>query len=176
MAKIIELISQEVQDKLTNKEINLIDIRELIERKEEYIKNSQLKSLSEFNEEIAPQEHDIQDNTPVYYCRSGNRTRQFAERLVSLGCTKDVYILKGGIISWKETNHKTAKSPIIKFSILQQANIIAGALVLLGAIFSVLINNNFIYLNILIGIGLLCSGISRNFSFENIVNTMPWNK
>lgn len=176
MANIIELTPQEVQDKLNNKEIKLIDIRESIEHKQEHIESSELSCLSEFDEEKTLQKHNCEDSVLVYCCHSGNRTKQFAEKLANLNCTQDIYILKGGITAWKANNYKTIKNTSIKFSLIQQVHIIAGVLILLGVILSVLVNNNFIYLSAFVGAGLLYAGLSGNCMMGMLLAKMPWNK
>ncbi|QQT26401.1 rhodanese-like domain-containing protein [Sphingobacterium spiritivorum] len=93
---------------LADSAIQLIDVRTPAEYKEGAIAGSILlnwKDSTAFEQGIQKLEKD----RPVYlYCRSGNRSRQAADRLISLGF-KEVINLSGGIKEWEEKGYHLKK-------------------------------------------------------------------
>ncbi len=75
----------------------LIDVREAHEHAREHIEGSRLAPLSRFQTEDFT-EHCEQ--TAIFYCHSGGRTRANARLLASKGF-RDAYVLSGGILAWK---------------------------------------------------------------------------
>ncbi len=75
----------------------VIDVREEYEYNESHIPNAKLVPLGSIESDISnvvPQK----DTLILVYCRSGNRSKTAAEKLVSMGYT-NVYEF-GGIIDW----------------------------------------------------------------------------
>ena len=93
---------------LTDSTIQLIDVRTPGEYAEGAIVGSILlnwKDSTAFEQGI----QKLEKNRPVYlYCRSGNRSRQAADRLISLGF-KEVINLSGGIKAWEEKGYLLKK-------------------------------------------------------------------
>ncbi|EEI91986.1 rhodanese-like protein [Sphingobacterium spiritivorum ATCC 33300] len=93
---------------LTDSTIQLIDVRTPGEYAEGAIVGSILlnwKDSTAFEQGI----QKLAKNRPVYlYCRSGNRSRQAADRLISLGF-KEVINLSGGIKAWEEKGYLLKK-------------------------------------------------------------------
>jgi rhodanese-related sulfurtransferase len=79
----------------------LIDVREQIEWDESRISGAELKPLSTVNSwyEDLPDEGQI-----VFYCRTGNRSGQIVEALVTQVGMKNVFNMAGGIIAWAEND------------------------------------------------------------------------
>lgn len=89
---------QELQQKLANNSVLLIDVREKNEYQQGYIEGAILKPLSQFN----ASELLYYDNV-VIYCRSGKRSHQAAQQLIEKGM-KSVMELSGGIDAWQGAN------------------------------------------------------------------------
>lgn len=92
---------------LTEKNLQLIDVRTPIEYQQGFIKGAKNLNLYSLNFE---QEINKLDKTkPVYvYCRSGWRSSNAAEILTKNGF-KTVYDLKGGINAWQSANKSLNK-------------------------------------------------------------------
>jgi len=83
----------------------LIDVRTDLEFDQGYIPGAININFLSKNFEREVENYDRQ--RPIYlYCRSGHRSIQAAEKLISMGF-QDVYSLNGGMIRWQQ-----AKKPV----------------------------------------------------------------
>ncbi len=104
-------ISADELDKLVQKgTIQLLDVRTQKEFDEGHInqaKNVDWKNQVEFKTSLK----GIDKNKPVYvYCLAGGRSKQAAEYLQQQGY--QVYEYAGGMMDWKNTDHKIVKNVI----------------------------------------------------------------
>ncbi|WP_046746130.1 rhodanese-like domain-containing protein [Kordia zhangzhouensis] len=85
---------------ITEKQVQLVDVRTPLEYKSGHIENAvniDFFDRAHFNENFA----GFDRNQPIYlYCRSGNRSQRSAKKLLQIGFKK-VYDLKGGYKAWK---------------------------------------------------------------------------
>ena len=153
-------------------ECQIIDVREFSEFNSERIANAELMPLSSFEKQAA----NIDHSKPVYImCRSGNRAKQAAEKLVSKGFT-DIHVIEGGMLAWSQ-----AKLPIIKgeskvWSLERQVRFTAGLLVLLGVVLSLIIHQYLIGISAFVGAGLAFAGATDTCGMAMILAKMPWNR
>ena len=99
-----EMNPVELEEKLKNEEIYLLDIREEVEWNAGRIANANFLPLGMINIENTK---DIPKDKPVYvYCRTGNRAKEGTEKLRSLGF--DAYNI-GGIVQYIERGGKLVK-------------------------------------------------------------------
>ena len=87
----------EVQEKLKNgKRPFLLDVREKSEMREGYISGAKLIPLGQLDKRMKelPREREI-----VCVCRSGNRSRSAAKKLIAAGYSASN--MKGGMLAWK---------------------------------------------------------------------------
>ena len=84
------------EKKMVQPDVQLVDVRTPEEYDEGFIENAILIPNETINE--APTELPDKDAVILVYCRSGNRSRQAANKLVDLGYT-NIYDF-GGIIDW----------------------------------------------------------------------------
>jgi glyoxylase-like metal-dependent hydrolase (beta-lactamase superfamily II)/rhodanese-related sulfurtransferase len=109
-----------------------------------------------------------------YYviCRSGHRATMAAMLLLQEGFAK-VAVIEGGITAWEK-----AKLPIKKsataISIERQVRIIAGCLILIGSLLS-LVNIWFIVIPLFVGAGLVFAGVSNNCLMALLLIKLPYN-
>jgi rhodanese-related sulfurtransferase len=103
MDDITQISAEQAKEMLAGKAI-LIDVREPIEIAAERIPGAIELPLSELAKgavlEVAP------DQTPIFFCRSGNRTRVYAPALAD-AAGKPAYAIDGGIIEWKQAGFET---------------------------------------------------------------------
>jgi len=150
----------------------LIDVREAEEYAKEHIIGARLVPLSGFDKaDFAADRNKI----AVFHCRSGNRTQMAAPQLLQSGFA-DVYHLDGGIEGWKKAGypvHFDARQPI---SIMRQVQIVAGSLVLLGAVLALLVSPWFALLSAFVGGGLAVAGATGTCLMANMLSMLPYNR
>lgn len=88
---------------ITNKEVQLIDVRTLEEYEEGAIEGASL--IDFYSEDFEVNALKLDKNKPVYlYCKRGVRSWKAAKQLSNLGF-KNIYDLKGGYDAWKLKNN-----------------------------------------------------------------------
>ena len=110
-----------------------------------------------------------------YYtmCKSGHRATMAAMLLLQNGLTK-VAVIEGGLTAWDK-----AKLPVKKIStsisLERQVRMIAGSLVLIGALLS-LVSVWFITVCLFVGAGLVFAGVSDTCLMGSMLMKLPYNK
>ncbi|AUC60073.1 hypothetical protein AA637_02390 [Cyanobacterium sp. HL-69] len=89
---------QELEQRMKNKSVVLIDVREKDEYDQGHIPGALLKPLSEFSAKELASYPNI-----VLYCRSGKRSHTAAEKLIEAGLTT-ITELQGGISAWQQAH------------------------------------------------------------------------
>lgn len=153
-------------------ECQVIDVREFPEFEAEKIHNSKLMPLSNFEKHA----DEIDHAKPVYLmCRSGNRARQAADRLLRKGFT-DVHVIEGGMQAWKEANLPIIKGESKVWSLERQVRFTAGSIVLIGVLLSVFLWQPLIWISGFIGAGLVFSALTDTCGMGMVLARMPWNQ
>lgn len=88
--------AKEIMD--TQKYELILDVREQEEYYSGHISGATLFPLGEINESSASKMIPEKDSVVLIYCRSGNRSKKAAEKLVEMGYTR-IYEF-GGITTW----------------------------------------------------------------------------
>ncbi|MGO3812396.1 rhodanese-like domain-containing protein [Mesonia sp.] len=96
----IEVLSAtEFKEAVTNKEVQLVDVRTPKEFKEGEIEEALNIDFLQ-NETFTTQFEKLDKEEPVYiYCRSGNRSGKAAKQLEKMGF-KEIYDLEGGYMNY----------------------------------------------------------------------------
>lgn len=153
-------------------ECQVIDVREFSEFNSERIAEAQLMPLSNFEKHA----DEIDHSKPVYLmCRSGNRAKQAADKLVKKGFT-DIHVVEGGMVAWAGANLPLVKGESKVWSLERQVRFAAGGFVLTGILLSVFASPYFILLSAFIGAGLMFSALTDTCGMGMILARMPWNK
>ncbi len=161
-----------VKDWLAAGEALLIDIREPMEYAREHIRGARLEPLSQLDKANFSA---VTGKVAVFYCRSGNRTRQSADLLAHSGF-RDIYVLDGGIEAWKKAGLPIEEDRRAPIDIMRQVQITAGGMVLLGIILALWLNPWFLALSAFVGAGLMFSGISGYCGMAKLLSLAPWNR
>ncbi len=106
MTQVIEISIDEYQELKQQNQVMLLDIREPQEYASEYIVEAINVPLSTFNLENI--RGLLGQRLPVFHCLSGMRTKNNSALLAGVGISK-VYILSGGLNSWKHSGLLTHK-------------------------------------------------------------------
>ena len=86
---------------LSNKDVQLVDVRTPAEFKEGYIENAILIDFK--SEDFSSKMETLDKDRPVYlYCRSGKRSGLASVILKDLGF-KEIVDLEGGYLAWSKT-------------------------------------------------------------------------
>jgi rhodanese-related sulfurtransferase len=153
----------------------LIDIREPDEYARENIAEAHLLSLSaiENGDRLGPfEDYD----TVIFYCQSGARTTQNAQKLAQAVAPAKVFILEGGLNGWKKTGEAVLKDRSQPLPIMRQVQIVAGTLILLGVILGYSVHQAFFLISGFVGAGLLFAGVSGFCGMARLLDVMPWNR
>jgi rhodanese-related sulfurtransferase len=85
----------------------LIDIRETAEHAGEHIPGARHHALSQIDAKHPVHEGD---SVLIFHCKSGARTNMNSSRLAAKAGDCDVYLLGGGIESWKRAGLPTSRA------------------------------------------------------------------
>ena len=110
-----------------------------------------------------------------YYtlCKSGHRATMAAMLLLQHGLTK-VAVIEGGLTAWDKANLPVTKTSTV-ISLERQVRMIAGSLILVGAILS-LVSVWFIAICLFVGAGLIFAGVSDTCLMGTMLMKLPYNK
>jgi rhodanese-related sulfurtransferase len=152
--------------------VTLVDVRSPAEFESIHIPGSYnvpLDQLSEHRAEFASVGGPV-----VLVCRSGMRARQ-AETILRDVNVPRLHVLDGGVGAWEQAGQAVVRGRQA-WSIERQVRAIAGGLVLLGTLGSVLVWQPLIYLSMFVGAGLLFAGLTDTCAMGMLLARMPWNR
>ncbi|MFN0074736.1 MAG: rhodanese-like domain-containing protein [Chloroflexota bacterium] len=152
--------------------VRLIDVRSPAEFESEHIVGSYnvpLGVLPEHRQELRHIGAPI-----VLVCRSGNRARQAEQLLRDIGLAR-LHVLVGGLQGW-ETAGLHLKRGQQRWSLERQVRAIAGGLVLLGTVGSLLVWPPMIFLAMFVGGGLLFAGVTDSCLMGMLLMRLPYNR
>lgn len=154
------LSPQEIQDPS-----QIIDVRNPDEYMQEHIPGSRNIPL----DQIGTQVNQLKGQVVILSCRTGRRAVEAKNFLEAQGCT-NVSILENGLQGWKSAG-KLTQSFKKGYSIMQQVQMIAGSMILIGLVFKSLW-----FLALLAGFGLLMAGLTNTCLMASLLSKMPWNR
>jgi rhodanese-related sulfurtransferase len=143
-----------------------IDVREADEFRYEHIPGTRNMPLSSLGDQAAglPKDRDI-----VLLCQTGMRTRAASGLLLAEGFRR-VLCLDGGLSAWKSSRRpvERGKGPL---PVIRQVHLIAGSLILVGAIVP-----GWCLLAGLVGAGLFTAGATGWCGMAKLLELFPWNR
>lgn len=148
----------------------LVDVREPDEHAREHIPGAVSLPLGR-RDELASDGRPI-----VFHCRSGMRTAAHAEALRTAAMGADCFLLEGGIDAWRSAGLPTRLNRKQPIEVMRQVQLIAGGLVLLGAILSLLVAPAFALLSAFVGAGLMVAGATGWCGMATLLRRLPWNR
>lgn len=169
----LQTISPDRAAELMRQGAVLIDIREADEHARERIPGARHHALSRLGANSPAQ---AGDTVLVFHCRSGARTRANARKLAAAAAGCETYVLEGGLDAWKRAGLPTAVDARQPIEINRQVQIIAGGLVLAGALLGATLSPYFYALSGFVGAGLMFAGISGFCGMARVLAVMPWNR
>lgn len=163
----------EINELLNNDgECQVIDVREFSEYNTERIADAQLMPLSNFEKHA----DEIDHTKPVYLmCRTGNRAKQAAERLMNKGFN-DIHVIEGGMTAWSGADLPVVRGGSTVWSLERQVRFAAGLFVLAGVLIGAFISPYFYILSAFVGGGLMFSALTDTCGMGMVLARMPWNQ
>lgn len=163
-----EVLSAETQ----NSTVDFINVCTPAEYAERHIPGVRSVPLDEFEKH----RDEFKDKKTIYiHCRSGKRGEKAIEKLQALGVTAELVNVTGGIMAWQEAGYETGKHTT-RLPLMRQVFIAAGVLILLSHVLAALVAHQFVYLSVLVGAGLMISGITGWCGMALLLARAPWNR
>ncbi len=123
-------------------------------------------------EQVESRMADLPQGPLVLICEGGSRAEIVAGWL---GGGRDVTVLEGGTRAWRNASYPLIACTPCRWTLERQVRLIAGLVVLLGTVFSILINAKWVYLALLVGAGLTFAGLTNICGMAIVLAKMPWN-
>jgi rhodanese-related sulfurtransferase len=169
--QIRELDPASARQRLEARDAIMVDVREPDEHAREHIEGATLIPLSRFDPAQVP------PGTPVIMqCRSGNRSREAAIRLIQARADAAVFNLAGGIEAWRKAGLPTRVNRKAPIPIMRQVQIAAGSLVVVGTILGAAVSPWFLIVPGFVGAGLVFAGTTGMCGMARMLTIMPWNR
>lgn len=161
------LLSQE-----TPNEAIILDVRTRSEFSGERIVGTTNIPLDEIEKHV----DELKQYKHVYiHCNSGNRSQQACQKLSSIGLDNLVNV-EGGLQAWKTAGFPVFRNTRSRLPIMQQVQVAAGSLVVVGVVLSEVISTWLIGISAFVGLGLVYAGLSGNCMMGLLLARMPWNR
>ena len=149
----------------------LVDIREADEFARSRIAQARHAPLSKLGT------IDVGKDAPavIFHCKSGGRTAANIERLKS-STDCEAFILEGGIEAWKSAGLPVIEDKKQPIEMMRQVQIVAGSMVVTGAVLGALLHPGFYALSGFVGAGLIFAGVSGSCMMAKVLALAPWNR
>jgi rhodanese-related sulfurtransferase len=154
----------------------IIDVRERGEFKADRVEGSINIPLSELSHQAPGILKNLKDCSFVLMCASGGRAKLAKNELEALGLGCDLQVYEGGLTEWKNKGNLTEGSGRARLPVMRQVQLIAGLLVLTGAVLSWLVDPRWVALSGFIGLGLSVAGATGFCGMAELLVRLPWNK
>jgi rhodanese-related sulfurtransferase len=156
------------------KNVELLDVRTPVEFREVHVDFARNLPLDRLDPQAIQAEREGAAGEPLYViCRSGSRGKQACEKLAAAGLR--VVNVEGGTQAWD-----AAGLPVVRgkkaISLERQVRIVAGCLVLVGAVLAITVHPYFAGLSAFVGAGLMFAGITDTCGMAMLLARMPWNQ
>lgn len=156
------------------KQVELIDVRTPVEFREVHVDFARNEPLERLDPQAFQAARGGSSSDPMYViCRSGGRGKQACEKLSAAGL--NVVNVEGGTLAWD-----AAGLPVVRgkkaISLERQVRIVAGFLVLVGAVLAMTVHPYFAGLSAFVGAGLMFAGITDTCGMAMMLARMPWNQ
>lgn len=157
------------------KTVQVIDVRTPVEFREVHAETARNVPLDSLDPAAVIKQCNGESGEPLYViCRSGSRSEKACQKFLEAGFD-NVISVEGGTLAWD-----AAGLPVVRgkkaISLERQVRILAGFLVLLGAVLGYLVSPYFIGLSAFIGAGLMFAGITDTCGMGMMLAKMPWNQ
>ncbi len=162
-------------DEQSRGDIEVIDVRMPTEFREIHAQCARNVPLDSLDPNAVMSARNGSADQPLYViCRSGNRSGQACKKFIDAGF-KNVVNVEGGMTAWDN-----AGFPVVRgkksFPLMQQVQLAAGFLVLLGVVLAYFVHPYFVGLSAFVGAGLMFAGATGYCPMGSMIAGMPWNQ
>lgn len=154
----------------TDPTLQLIDVRS----SGEYSTGHVPRAMNIPLEQVETRLDDLGRGPIAILCQSGRRAGMACELLGAH--RRNLLLVEGGTGAWIEAGFPVTTSTPSRWSLERQVRLIAGLLVLLGTLLSLLVSQAWIGLAIFIGAGLTFAGLTNICGMAAILALLPWNR
>ena len=155
----------------------IIDVRESDEFRAERVPGSLHLPLSQL-EMIAPGIlKPLSHCSLTILCRGGTRALIAFEKLQAMNLIDpaSARVFEGGILEWKRQGRPVEGGAGGILPLMRQVQLVAGLLVLTGALLALFVDPRWIYLTLFVGTGLTVAGSTGFCGMALLLQKMPWN-
>ncbi len=155
--------------------LELIDVRTPVEFREVHVVGARSVPLDSLDPKQIISSRNSQSSEPIYViCKSGGRSAKGAQKFIDAGFP-NVISVDGGTSAWGAAGYAVERGKKA-MSLERQVRILAGFLVLCGAVLGFLVHPYFVGLSAFIGAGLMFAGITDTCGMGMMLAKMPWNQ
>lgn len=155
-------------------DVEIIDVRTPGEFESVHVptsKNLPLDDLEQHVEQVRAAVDEGQE--VVLVCRSGNRAHQAQDELTEAGLPR-LPILEGGMLAWQAGDGPVVQD-VIRWDLERQVRFVAGALVLLSILFSIVFPPARFVAGF-IGAGLVLAAVTNTCAMGMMLTRLPYNR
>lgn len=157
------------------KHIDLIDVRTPAEFASVHVSIARNEPLDRLNPKAIQSARNGTGGEPLYViCRSGARGKQACEKFLVAGIANVVNV-EGGTLACESIGLSVTKGKK-SIPLNCQVQIVAGLLVMVGAVLAYWVHPYWAALPAVMGLGLMYSGITDTCAMGMILAQMPWNQ
>ena len=154
----------------------LIDVRSPAEYSEIHADGAILLPLDKLeSKEVRRLCGDKIDKPVFLICKSGQRAASAQKLLKNVGFTLP-YCIEGGTVAWEQAGLPVVRGTIKVMAMERQVRITAGLLVVLGLVFNHYVHSAGLLLALVVGCGLIFSGVTDTCTMGTLLMKMPWNQ
>lgn len=166
---------QQLADKQGETDVDVIDVRMPTEYREVHAECARNIPLDSLDPNAVMAARNGSAGQPLYViCRSGNRSAQACKKFIDAGF-EGVVNVEGGTSAWEN-----AGLPVVRgkkaFPLMQQVQLTAGFLTLLGVVLAYFVHPYFAGLSGFVGAGLMFAGATGLCPMASGIAKMPWNQ
>ena len=154
-------------------DIDLIDVRTPVEFREVRAVPARNVPLDSLNPTAVMDARDA-DKTLYLICKSGSRGSKAQRKFLDAGY-ENVVNVEGGTEAWVAAGLpvKRGKKAV---SLERQVRIVAGFIVLVGALLGIFVDERLAAISAFVGAGLMFAGITDTCAMGLLLAKMPWNQ
>jgi rhodanese-related sulfurtransferase len=158
-----------------NGSAQLLDVRTPGEFATAHVPGAKLIPLDDLDPTAFRQQFNAQAGPVYVLCQSGGRARKAIDKLECAGVYGCV-LVEGGTQGWMEAGLPVIRGQSKVLPLMRQVQITAGSITAVGAVLALTVNPLFVIIPLVIGCGLLFSGISGTCGMALVLTKMPWNQ
>ncbi|MGI9474864.1 MAG: rhodanese-like domain-containing protein [Rubripirellula sp.] len=155
--------------------IELIDVRTPVEFREVHASPARNVPLDRLDPADVISHRLGKSESPLYViCQGGNRSTKAVDMFLKAGFDNVVNV-EGGTNVWQSAGLSVVRGKKA-MSLERQVRILAGLIVLIGAVLAIFVHPYFAGISAFIGAGLMFAGITDTCGMGMMLAKMPWNQ